>query len=321
MTMRRILALALIVSACAQPTPAPEKPPVTAPEPPRPVSVPEASVKLMTWPDLMGRPKPEPTLHVSYGWRAQQRGTLWLPEGSGLAPVVLMIHGGCWQKSIADLSLMNWAAEDLRKRGFAVWNIEYRGVDEPEGGYPGTFEDVYAGTEKLRDLAPVYKLDLNRVVAFGHSAGGHLAMWVAARPNLPLGSKLRWDHGEPLKIRGVVNSGGLADLAASAPVTQADCLASIMDKLTGKPDGSRPNVLAETSPAEMLPLRVKQVSVNGANDRIAPPVLGEGWTKKAKAAGDDATVVIVPDTGHVELIAPGTAAFEAEAKIIAELTR
>lgn len=270
--------------------------------------------KLMTWPDLLSRPKPSPSATVRLGPEPWSVVDLWLPEGAGPFPVVLMVHGGCWTKSVADRTLMNYAAEDLRRRGLAVWNIEYRGVDEPGGGYPGTFEDVARAADALRAEGRKYKLRTDRVVAFGHSAGGHLAMWLAARPKLARDSKLYAKN--PLPIAGVVNSGGLADLAASAPVTAKDCLSDLMPVLTGAP---RLNALADTSPAEMLPLHVAQVSVNGARDRIAPPVLGAGWTQRAKAAGDAAEYIEVPETGHVELISPGTVAFELEAKKLAVL--
>ena len=59
-----------------------------------------------------------------------------------------MVHGGCWQTEIADRTIMNWVADDLRRRGIAVWNIDYRGVDRG-GGYPGTFQDVAAAADAL----------------------------------------------------------------------------------------------------------------------------------------------------------------------------
>src|SRR5687768_8091238 len=137
---------------------------------------------LMAWPDLLGRPRPAPTTTIAYGDDPLQVVDLWLPESAGPHPVVLMVHGGCWQTDIADRTLMNWIADDLRRRDIAVWNIEYRGVDRPGGGYPGTFLDAAAAADALRDHAARHNLDLSRVVSVGHSAGGHLALWLAARP-------------------------------------------------------------------------------------------------------------------------------------------
>jgi acetyl esterase/lipase len=167
-----------------------QSPPVRPPSLARPKQPPAAATSqetprdpLMTWGDLLGR---EARLAHTEPFSGDEGATdiadLWLPDGAGPHPVVLMVHGGCWQKEIADRTLMNWAAEDLRKQGLAVWNIEYRGVDEEGGGYPGTFlEDVAHAADALRDQAGAYNLDLNRVAAFGHSAGGHLALWLAAR--------------------------------------------------------------------------------------------------------------------------------------------
>jgi acetyl esterase/lipase len=296
--------LALAAAACSGPAPTPGQ---TAAEQPRYA----APAELMGWNDLLSRPRVSPTHSIQWGEGATDIADLWLPEGAGPHPVVIMIHGGCWQKAIADRSLMNWAADDLRKRGMAVWNIEYRGVDEPGGGYPGTFTDVARAADALRDQAATYNLDLDHVAAFGHSAGGHLALWLAGRANLPADSPTR--IGNPLKLVGVVNSGGLADLAGSVRVTDRSCLADVYDALVGERSTARANVLSDTSPAELLPLRVPQISVNGHRDRIAPPVLGENWARKARAAGDTSTVEVVLDTGHVELVAPGTKAWEVEA--------
>ena len=292
----------------------------TQPNAPTPAIVSEETprvTRLMTWDNLLGRPKVSPTHSIQWGPGATDIADLWLPQGAGPFPVVLMVHGGCWQKSIADRTIMNWAAEDLRQQGLAVWNIEYRGVDEEGGGYPGTFLDVAHASDALRAQAATYNLDLNRVAAIGHSAGGHLALWIAARHRLPANSPMRMDN--PLKLVGVINSGGLADLKASRGVTQRDCLADIYDQLVGDISSTRAEVLSDTSPAEMLPLRVRQVSVNGHDDNIAPAVLGEGYTRRAKAAGDDADVVVVLNTGHVELISPGSEAWDIEAATLRDM--
>jgi len=311
--MRALASLLLLaVAACSGQTPdAPATGPITSDA--------NAPAALMGWGDLLGRTPVSPTHSIQWGEGATDIADFWLPDGAGPHPVVLMVHGGCWQKEIADRTIMNWAAEDLRKRGLAVWNIEYRGVDEDGGGYPGTFLDVARAADALRAQSAAYNLDLNRVAAIGHSAGGHLALWLAGRARLPANSPLRMDN--PLKLAGVVNSGGLPDLAASRTVTQRSCLSDIYDQLIGSPSSTRANALSDTSPVELLPLRTRQLSVSGHEDRISPPALGAAWARKARAAGDNASVEIVLDTGHVELIAPGTKAWEIEAIALQDMLR
>ncbi len=274
-------------------------------------------VALMTWPDLLGRPRPKPAQTVRWGPGRAQAADLWLPAGPGPHPVVIMVHGGCWQTRIATASIMDWAAEDLRRRGFAVWNLEYRGIDEAGGGYPGTFADAAASADALRDHAGLYGLDLRRVIALGHSAGGHLAMWLAARPRLPRSSPL-WSAA-PLAIFAVVSVGGLPDLEADRATKNAACGAAAVDRLVGPPRPDHPDVFADTSPARLLPIGAQQESVAGEADSVAPPWLAKDWTDKAQAAGDTAGLTIAPG-GHVELIAPGSIAWEKEVSIIVRLT-
>ncbi len=283
-------------------------------------AVPEPAVtepaELMTWADLNARPQPTPSVEVKWGEGDTDIADIWLPEGQGPHPVVVMVHGGCWQKSIADRTLMNPMADALRNQGWAVWNIEYRGVDEPGGGYPGTYLDVGAAADELIERGEAWSLDLNRVTGIGHSAGGHLVLWLAARSKLPDSSPLRVSN--PLRFRGVVVSGGLADLEASRTVTAPACLDAIYDQLTGPPSPERPDPLSDSSPARLLPIGVAFISVNGSEDRIAPPLLGEALTRKAEAAGDSASLVIIPATGHVELVSPGTQAFDIQSQILSD---
>lgn len=274
---------------------------------------------LMSWSDLTNRPKAEPTAAVRIGDGQTDIVDVWLPKGEGPHPVVLMVHGGCWQKSIADRTLMNYAAEALRQEGLAVWNIEYRGVDEEGGGYPGTYLDVAQAADALRDYAEEFNLDLTRVAGYGHSAGGHLVTWLAGRKNLPEESVL--SGGNPLQMQGVVNSGGLADLKASEPLTQPSCLADIKDTLIGPATEKRPDPLSDTSSDRLLPTGLTLYSVNGERDRIAPPALGKGFTAKAKQSGDKAEAFIIPNEAHVELISPGTAAFKEEVRLLKMILR
>ena len=134
-------------------------------------------------------PAPAPATKTSLMGRCVQVADLWLPRGSGPHPTVLMVHGGCWHSSIADRTIMNWIAADLRGRGIAVWNIDFRGVDRPGGGYPGTYLDAAAAVDALRSNAARYS-SISRVDRGG--AFAEVISPVASRPvRLPQSSALR----------------------------------------------------------------------------------------------------------------------------------
>ena len=268
----------------------------------------------MAWPDLLARPKAQPTTQIAYGSDPLQHVDLWLPstpKRHGRYPVVLMIHGGCWQTDVADATLMNYAAEALRNRGIAVWNIEYRGVDRAGGGYPGTLRDVASAADALRTHARRYNLDTSNVVAFGHSAGGHLALWLAARERLPKNSPLY--VADPITIGTAISIGGLPDLEAAQTPPGNTCGVAAVHKLTGVP--GRRNPYRDTSPVALAPIRAKQILINASRDRIAPPAFAVAY---ARRAGADASVrqIVVADEGHVELIAPGSVAWKVEVRMI-----
>lgn len=265
---------------------------------------------LMTWEQLYGRPPRSGAIRIAYGPDPLQYGELWLPEGSRARRVVLMVHGGCWQTDIATCSIMQWAASDLAARGYAVWNIEYRGVDRPGGGYPGTFLDVAAAADKLREIAPLHGLSLERVVATGHSAGGHLALWLAARRGLPATSPLA--SANPLAIHTVVPTGALPDLDVALHLPGNQCGSTGVPRLVGAPSAQRPDVYADTCAAALLPIASDVVLVYGALDDIAPPSVAHAYVAKARARGQIVRYVEVLGEAHVELIAPGTAAWTAQ---------
>jgi acetyl esterase/lipase len=267
-----------------------------------------ADTPRMTWADLTARPRPVADASVAYGPDPYQVVDVWFPSAKGPHPVVVMVHGGCWQTSIADRTLMNWIAADLRSEGIAVWNIDYRGVDRPGGGYPGTFTDVAAAADRLRSEAKRFELDTRRIVAVGHSAGGHLALWLAGRHRLPATSQL--STRDPLPLARVVSLGGLPDLEATATSADNGCGTEVVARLIGT---GRSHPYADTSVPRLLPLGVEQHLVNGREDRIIPYRMATAYVNMAAAAGDRATLHTVPGTGHVELIAPDTPAW-AEAK-------
>ena len=257
----------------------------------------------ITFSQLLARPRAAADQRIAYGPEALQFGELWLPRGGGRHPVIVLIHGGCWRADLPGLELMDYMAADLRDRGYAVWNVEYRRIGHPGGGYPGTFQDVAAGLDHLRELAPQHSLDLRRVAVSGHSAGGHLALWAAARDRLPAESPLR--TADPLPVRGVVSLAGIADLDAYRQTGPDACGGpSTIDGLVGVQQAGGRDVFADTSPPALLPLGDRQLVISGALDRIVPPRFGQDYAAAAAARGDPAQSVVLEGAGHFEIIDP-----------------
>jgi acetyl esterase/lipase len=265
----------------------------------------------MAWPDLLDRPRPAPDHVIRYGEHERQVVDLYLPRGAGPHPVAVMIHGGCWSAPW-DRTLMNWISDDLRRRGIAVWNIDYR-VIENGNGYPQVFDDTWAAIHQLAIQAHQYRLDPQRVVAVGHSAGGHLGLWYAAR-------RRRWSPPAnvrmipPPEFRAVVSLGGLPDLELAERPPGSGCGTEVIGQLVGRGQPGRSDPFADTSVPRMGALGIPQVLVNGTQDRIIPTFFAEDYAGKMRALGDDVRVRLVERTGHVELIAPDSAAWAVAAE-------
>lgn len=249
---------------------------------------------------------PAPSAHVAYGAAPSQFAELFAPAGAGPHPVAAIVHGGCWTKQYGGITQMRDMAGALAAQGIAVWNIEYRRYDEEGGGYPGMYQDVATAMDRLRVLAPQYGLDLARVVLVGHSAGGHLAQWAGSRARLPAASPLY--VADPLPVPVVISLGGLADLRNEAALIRTSCDRST-EQLAGLPSAARPDVYADTSPAELLPAGVRTVLIHGELDTIAPPRAGHDYARRARAAGDRAQVVLLPGASHYDEVASRSAAW------------
>lgn len=254
--------------------------------------------------DVDALPSRPADARIAYGADSLQFGDLRLPPGPGPFPVAIVLHGGCWIARYANHRNTAALADALREAGVATWNLEYRTAEHPGGGWPGTLLDVADGADFVRELARRYPLDTTRVMAIGHSAGGHLALWLAARPRLPAGSPVT--RAAPLRLRAAISLAGPGDLAEFVARETAGCRGSAL--LDGTP-ASRPDRYALADPSRLLPFGVPHLLITGDGDFIMPPGPSEAWRQRAAAAGDSVRVIEVPNAGHFEVIAPGSVAW------------
>jgi acetyl esterase/lipase len=246
-----------------------------------------------------------PAIQLHYGSEPLQFGELYIPNGHGPHPVVILIHGGFWRARYG-LSLMTGLARDLAERGIAAWNIEYRRIGDVGGGWPGTLQDVACAADYLRTIASTYSLDTERVVAVGHSAGGHLALWLAARARLTKDNPLTVND-TPLPLKGVISLAGAMDLEY---VWQLHLSNDAAAELLGGTPGEVPERYAAASPAALLPLGVSQVLIHGTADANVPLTVSQVYARKAKKAGDSVTLIELPNAEHFVVIDPHSAAWE-----------
>src|SRR6266480_3125225 len=265
-------------------------------------------------------------MRLAYGPEHLQFGDLYLPNQSGPHSIVILIHGGYWRARYG-LELMNSLAEDLTKRGYAAWNIEYRRVGNPGGGWPGTFQDVALATDYLRKLAPPYTLDLKKVVPIGHSAGGHLAFWLAARPRIPFyaqnsplaGSQLPDENEEtatPLALAGAISLAGVVDLEMAWQLHLSN---DAVVELLGGTIANVPERYAVASPAAMLPLGVPQVLIHGTSDDSVPLEVSQAYANAARTLNDPITYLELKGVDHVDVIDPHSHAWAITIKELQKL--
>ena len=233
---------------------------------------------------------------MRYGEDHEQHALLIRPAHADPTPVAVVLHGGFWREPW-DRSLVDGLCEDLARAGWAAWNVEYRRL--PRGGWPGTFEDVAAAVDALAGAAAPHALDLRHVVSIGHSAGGHLALWAAARPRLPAGTP---GAAPSVLVTHAVSQAGVADLWEAERLGLGR---SAVRELLGASWRER---LPVASPAELLPLGVPQLLVHGTDDPDVPLSLAERYANAARAAGDDVRLVVEPG-GHFEHLVPGSTAW------------
>lgn len=289
-------------------------------------------------PRLLSSAPPVQVRRVQYGPAGQHFAELRLPTAEsarsrargGSSPVAVFVHGGFWKSEWA-LDLENAMADDLARRGWASWNIEYRRVGckannyvaQDGAGWPGTFQDVATALDKLADVAaeleqtpaagdgaPTPRLDLQRVVLIGHSAGGHLALWLAQAHRQEAVNLL--GEAAPRRCRvkplAVVGQAPVADLEKAFRQSLSDDGDAAAQLMGGSPesvlvDGRSAYEVA--SPAALLPLGCAQLLVSGTDDTDVPIALTREYVEDVRRAGGDAvTLLEFPGAGHYELITP-----------------
>jgi len=241
-----------------------------------------------------------PDRKIQYGPAPQQFGNLRLPKGNGPHPLVIFIHGGCWL-SAYDITHAGSIEQALADSGYAVWSIEYRRVGDEGGGWAGTFLDIAHGADFVREIAEKYSLDMNHVVASGHSAGGEFALWLAARSQIPASSEVYVK--DPIKVQGVVALAPAPDLES---LESAGTCGKVIDRLVGGPPSDFGARYAAVSPMRLAPISIPSTLVVGGLDRGFGPN-GRAYFAHARDAGDTKVKLVeAPESGHFELIAPKT---------------
>ena len=270
-------------------------------------SAPEGEGALMTPQELQALPTQAADERGAYGEDSSQYGELRVPTDPGPHPVVVLIHGGCFKAAYATLRDLAPMGDALKADGIATWNIEYRRLGQPGGGWPGTYLDVSKGIDHLRALAGRHDLDLGRVVLLGHSAGGHLAMWAAARARVPTGSPLYTP--DPLPVQGVIDLAGPLDLTANIPGYEHLCRDTVITALLGGSPAMMPERYAQASPIKLLPLGVPQALVIGDHEDFVPRPFVEAYAAAAARAGDSVRIITIRRAGHFELASPRSTAW------------
>ena len=239
--------------------------------------------------NILSRPVSSAGHRIAYGDGPSQFGDLWIPQtkSRSLLPLVVFFHGGWW-KSEYDLGYAGHLCAALKQQGIAVWSVEYRRVGEAGGGWPGTFQDAASGLDFVATLAKQYPLDLSRVVTMGHSAGGHLAFWLAGRHHIDPGSVL-YGQRPQIPLLGAIALAGAVDLRLTIELSGSSGFAHDRQEVYALMGGTPQDLPAQYgsgNPGDLLPFHVPQVLIQGTEDDQIPPDLPLRWAEMARRKGD-----------------------------------
>ncbi len=264
---------------------------------------------------ILDRAPPPPfDLRISYGSDPSQFAELRFPIGKGPFPLLFVVHGGFWQ-SVYDLSHIGHLCAAFTSTGVITCSIEYRRIGNPGGGWPGTFQDIsLASSNILQDLSNDSRFDQTRTVIIGHSAGGHLALWLVGSHRISKGSPLHSDLRQA--IPSAVSLAGVSDLRLAWKQKLGH---GIVTRLIGGTPEEHPDRYDAGSPIELLPTGARQILVHGTADDTVPFSQSEAYVEKAEKLGDRPTLVRLQGIGHYEMIDPESEAWPTVAEAVMSL--
>ena len=258
---------------------------------------------------ILDRAPPLFDIRTPYGTDPNQFAELRFPKGKGPFPMLFVVHGGFWQ-SVYELSHIGHLCAAFTSKGIITCNIEYRRIGNPGGGWPGTFQDISLATRNvLQTMEQDPRFDPLRTAIIGHSAGGHLALWLAGSHRISKGSPL---HSDQRQV--VINAVSLAGVSDLGLAWRQKLGHGIVTRLMGGTPEEHPDRYSAGSPVELLPIGGRQVLVHGAADDIVPVSQSEGFVQRAEKVGDRPTLVKLDGIGHFELIDPESEAWPSVAR-------
>jgi acetyl esterase/lipase len=241
--------------------------------------------------DILSLPPPPADFRLAYGSDPNQFGDLRLPKAKGPFPVVLNLHGGFWRAQY-DLAHAGHLCAALTGLGIATWNVEYRRVGNEGGGWPGTMEDVVSAHRFIPQMAKRHPLDASRVLVMGHSAGGQLALCMAA-------------HGP--SIRRAVALAGVLDLERAYQLHLSSD--AVVEFLGGTPSAVAEHY-QEADPMKLSIPKARQVVLYGSADDVVPPDFSRKYGETKKKRGEEISFLEIAKADHFDLIDPRSPAWK-----------